>query len=125
MSRQRSAVGTTPMPRAMPGRRVTHAPDYLLLTAVIVLAVIGLIAVYSSSYALGETDYGDPNYFVKRQGVFLLAGIVVMLLAMRFPYHRLRGLSPLLMLAAVGGLMAVLLVGVEANGAQRWITVGS
>ena len=105
------------------GRRA-HAPDYLLLTTVLTLAVVGLIAVYSSSYALGETQFDDPNYFVKRQGAFLALGVVGMFVAMRFPYHLLRNLSPLLMLVALVGLMAVLLVGVESNGAQRWISLG-
>jgi len=98
-----------------------HAPDYLLLTAVLVLSIIGLIAVYSSSYALGEREFGDANYFVKRQGAFLIIGIVLMFVAMRFPYRALRNLSPLIMLGAVVSLMAVLLIGLESNGAQRWI----
>ncbi|MQC18275.1 MAG: putative lipid II flippase FtsW [Chloroflexi bacterium] len=120
MSRQ-----PAPTKRAESTKRRAHAPDYLLLTTVLILAVIGLIAVYSSSYALGATQFDDANYFVKRQGAFLLVGVVVMFIAMRFPYHLLRGLSPLLMLAALVGLMAVLLVGTESNGSQRWISLGS
>ncbi|MCA9850555.1 MAG: putative lipid II flippase FtsW [Dehalococcoidia bacterium] len=108
-----------------PSKQRAHAPDYLLLTTVLVLAVIGLIAVYSASYALGEAQFDDPNYFVKRQGAFLVVGIVVMFVTMRFPYHLLRGLSPLLMLFSLVGLMAVLLIGHESNGAQRWISLGS
>ena len=126
MSRQRvtpqkAQKPPTPQPSQQVPAGRAHAPDYLLMTAVLVLSVIGLIAIYSSSYALGEREFGDANYFVKRQGLFLAVGIVIMLVAMRFPYRALRGLSPLIMLAAVVSLMAVLLVGVEANGAQRWI----
>lgn len=120
MSRQ-----PAPAKRAESSKRRAHAPDYLLLTTVLVLAIIGLIAVYSSSYALGATQFDDANYFVKRQGAFLVVGVVVMFIAMRFPYHLLRGLSPLLMLAALVGLMAVLLVGTESNGSQRWISLGA
>ncbi|MGE3960425.1 MAG: putative lipid II flippase FtsW [Dehalococcoidia bacterium] len=112
-----------PKAAAAPKRRA-HAPDYLLLTTVLVLAVVGLIAVYSSSYALGEAQYDDPNYFVKRQGIFMAVGIVMMFAAMRFPYHLLRGLSPLLMLVSLVGLMAVLLIGVEQNGAKSWVSLG-
>ncbi len=119
MSRQ-----PAPKPRESAPKQRAHAPDYLLLTTVLVLAVIGLIAVYSSSYALGEAQFDDPNYFVKRQGAFLVVGIVVMLVGMRFPYHLLRGLSPLLMLVALIGLMAVLLIGVEQNGAKSWVSLG-
>lgn len=125
MSRQPAATSRTPVPReASAPRRRAHAPDYLLLTTVLVLAVVGLIAVYSSSYSLGDLEFGDANYFVKRQAAFLVVGVVLMFVAMRFPYHLLRGLSPLLMLVALVGLTAVLLVGTESNGSQRWISLG-
>lgn len=106
--------------------RVQHAPDYLLLTAVIVLCVFGLIAVYSSSYALGSAQFGDPNYFVKRQAISLALGMLAMVIAMRFDYHLLMRLSPLIMLVALIGLAAVLVPGIghSANGAQRWVDVG-
>ncbi len=119
MSRQPAPAKRNDAPK-----RRAHAPDYLLLTTVLVLAVIGLIAVYSSSYALGSAQFDDANYFVKRQGIFLVVGMVLMFMAMRFPYHLLRGLSPLLMLVALVGLMAVLLVGVEQNGAKSWVSLG-
>lgn len=106
--------------------RPSHAPDYLLLTAVLLLSVIGIIAVYSSSYALGEREFHDPNYFVKRQAVFMAVGLVVMVVAMRLPYHALSTLSPLIMLAAVAGLALVLIpgIGFEQNGARSWIRIG-
>lgn len=106
--------------------RPTHAPDYLLLTAVLLLSVIGIIAVYSASYALGERQFHDPNYFVKRQAVFMVAGLLIMAVTMRLPYHALMRLSPLIMLAALAGLAFVLVpgVGFEQNGARSWIRIG-
>src|SRR5438045_8878802 len=49
-----------------------------------------------------------------------------MWLLMKSDYRRLRVVSPLLMLAAILGLVAVLLpgIGVDRNGAARWIAVG-
>jgi len=113
-------------PQGQQGKPRAHAPDYLALTAVLVLSVIGLIAVYSSSYALGDAEFGDPNYFVKRQGMFMVGGILLMLAVMRFDYHFLRRLSPLFMLAALVGLALVLVpgLGVTQNGAQSWIALG-
>ena len=103
-----------------------HAPDYLLLTAVIVLCVIGLIAVYSSSYALGAAQFKDANYFVKRQSISLLLGLIAMTITMRLDYRLLRRLSPLIMLVSLIGLAAVLVPGIghSANGAQRWVSLG-
>ncbi|TAJ19588.1 MAG: putative lipid II flippase FtsW [Dehalococcoidia bacterium] len=106
--------------------RPTHAPDYLLLTVVLLLSVIGIIAVYSASYALGEREFHDPNYFVKRQAIFMAAGLVIMLVTMRLPYHALARLSPLIMFASLAGLALVLMpgIGFEQNGARSWIRVG-
>jgi cell division protein FtsW len=91
---------------------------------VLALAVIGLIFVYSSSFAIALGEFGDVNYFFFRQlGAFLIC-IIAMLVAMNFDYHRLRVLSPILMLGAVLSLTAVLFIGNDAYGARRWIGLG-
>jgi cell division protein FtsW len=107
-------------------RTVRHGPDYGLLTTVLVLVILGLVFVYSSSYVFAGVEYGDPNYFIKRQAMFGALGLVGMLALMQFDYRHLQRLSPLLMLGALIGLGAVLVpgVGVEANGALRWIQMG-
>ena len=112
--------------RQQPSPNPQHAPDYLLLTTVIVLCLIGLIAVYSSSYALGAAQFQDANYFVKRQSISLVLGLIAMTVAMKFDYHHLMRLSPLIMLVALVGLAAVLVPGIghSANGAQRWVDIG-
>ncbi len=106
--------------------RRRHAPDYGLLTAVLVLLIVGLIFVYSSSYVLAEVKYGDPNHFIKRQLIFALLGLTGLAIVQQFDYRHLRRLSPLLMLGALLALGAVLVpgMGVESNGALRWIQVG-
>src|SRR5207244_10187293 len=52
---------------AHPSRLRVGSPDYLIVAAVAALVVLGIIAVYSSSFALGILEYGDANYFVLRQ----------------------------------------------------------
>ena len=103
-----------------------HAPDYGLLAVVAVLMVLGLVAVYSSSYAIGSLEYGDANFFIKRQAIAAAIGLVGLVVMMSIDYHILLRLSPLLMLAAVVALGAVLVpgVGVEQNGATRWVAIG-
>jgi len=90
------------------------------------LVVLGLLMVYSSSFALGLAAFGDANYFVARQAGFVVLGLGLLVLLMRIDYHWLRSISPLLMLVAIVGLMAVLVpgIGIERNGAHRWIEVG-
>jgi len=88
--------------------------------------ILGLVFVYSSSYVFAGVEFDDPNYFIKRQALFGALGLMGMLAMMQFDYQHLQRLSPLLMLGALIGLGAVLVpgVGVESNGALRWIQVG-
>ena len=102
------------------------APDYLLLVATAILLIVGLLAVYTSSFAVGYHEYGDTNYFVARQAVFALTGLAAMVFFMRLDYNRLRTLSVYFLLAALAGLLLVLVPGIgsERNGAARWLEFG-
>jgi len=108
------------------GRLRAQQPDYLLLGLVVGLVALGLLIVYSSSFALGLLAFNDANYFVLRQAIWAVLGLIMLLVLMRVDYHWLRSISPLLMLVAIVALMAVLVpgIGLERGGAQRWITLG-
>jgi cell division protein FtsW len=101
-------------------------PDYVILALVIALLVLGLITVYSASFALGQLEYNDVTYFVMRQTVWAVLGLTALVILMRTDYHTLRQVSPYLMAAAMVGLLAVLVpgIGVERNGSTRWIALG-
>ena len=100
-------------------------PDYAILATAVALVVIGLIFVYSSSFAIALAAYDDVNYFLVRQVGAALIGLALMFALMRFDYHYLRVVSPLFMLVAVLGLAAVLVVGDDNYGARRWISLGA
>jgi len=101
-------------------------PDYVILAVVMALLVLGLITVYSASFALGQLEYNNVTYFVARQAVWAVLGLAAMVILMRTDYHMLRQVSPYLMAAAMVGLLAVLIpgLGAERNGASRWIALG-
>jgi len=105
--------------RLRPGR-----PDYAILVTALALVVIGLIFVYSSSFAIALAEYDNVNYFLLRQLGASLIGLIAMFTLMRIDYRKLRIVSPVLMLAAVLALAAVLVVGSDAYGARRWIALG-
>ncbi len=105
--------------RLRPGR-----PDYAILVTTLALVVVGLIFVYSSSFAIALAEFDDVNYFLFRQLGAALIGLVAMFALMRLDYRKLRLFSPLLMLLAVLSLVAVLAVGTEVNGARRWVALG-
>lgn len=98
----------------------------MLLVATTVLVILGLLAVYSASFAVGYREYGDTNYFVARQAIFALVGLLAMVAFMRLDYVRLRALSVPLLALALLGLLLVLVpgIGVERNGASRWLAFG-
>jgi cell division protein FtsW len=111
---------------AHPSRLRVGQPDYVIIAAVGALVVLGIVIVYSSSFALGLLEFGDANYFVFRQLIFAAGGVALMVALMKSDYRQLRVISPLLMLAAILALVAVLMpgIGVERNGATRWIAIG-
>jgi cell division protein FtsW len=88
------------------------------------LVAFGLVMVYSATSASAALGDGDPMSYLKRQVVYAVLGVVVMLLAARFDYHRLRYLAPPLLLASLVLCAAVLVLGPEINGAHRWFIVG-
>jgi len=108
------------------GRLQARRPDYLLALVVALLVGLGLVAVYSASMAIGLSDFNDVNYFVVRQAIGATAGALLMIFFARLDYHRLKHWSPAIMLAALVGLAVVLVphVGVNSNGANRWIALG-
>jgi cell division protein FtsW len=90
------------------------------------LLVVGLLAVYSASFALGELEFGDTNYFIVRQAAAAVLGLGLLWFFMRMDYHHLYTLSLLMMVLALVGLLAVLVpgIGLEQNGAHRWLSLG-
>ena len=96
----------------------------LLVLVTLGLVAFGLVMVYSATSASAAVGNGDPMSFLKRQAIYACLGIVVMALASRFDYHRLRFVAPPLLLVALGLCAAVLVVAPEINGARRWFLVG-
>jgi cell division protein FtsW len=88
------------------------------------LVAFGLVMVYSATSASAALGNGDPMTYLKRQAVYALVGVVLMAVASRVDYHRLRYLAPPLLVAALGLCAAVLAVGPQINGARRWFVFG-
>ncbi len=83
-----------------------------------------MVAVYSSSFVIALAKFGDPYYFVIRQGIWGVMGVILLIGLARTDYRRLRPLAVPIMVATIGALLAVLVVGVEGGGARRWLGVG-
>lgn len=101
--------------------------DLTLPTAVIALALIGTVFIYSASSYTAEKTYGDSFFFVKKQLIGITLGIIAMLFTANFDYRKLKKFA--IPVAAVSvvllGLVFVPKIGIENYGAKRWIGLGS
>jgi cell division protein FtsW len=96
----------------------------LLLLVTLALVAFGLVMVYSATSAPAALGNGDPSYYLRKQGLYALVGVALLLLVRRSGYHALRPLAPALVIATVVLLLAVLAVGETINGATRWLQLG-
>jgi len=96
----------------------------LLILVTLALVAFGLVMVYSATSAAAAVGGKDPSYYLKRQGIYAALGIVLMMVAQRWDYRRLKALAPMLILASLALLVAVLAIGPAINGARRWISLG-
>jgi len=98
--------------------------DYTFLLVLIFLVGFGLIMVYSASYYEAMQEFGDSNYYVKKQMTASLIGFVGMFAAYKIPYTWYRKLGLLPYFACIGVILLIFPFGYEANGARRWIALG-
>ena len=99
--------------------------DQLLLTAVLLLVIIGIVSIYSASYAIAYLEYEDSYYFLKRHAAHLIIGIFMMGILSLIDYRRLSKMSPIIMVFAVIILILAILpqTTMEINGAKRWVNL--
>jgi len=107
-------------------RRERHQPEYSILVAVVALAAIGILMVYSSSAMKAYIRYDDPFKTVGPQLVWALLGIVAMVVMSRIDYRYLRLASVPIYSVAVLLLVLVLLpgFGIRVGGSARWLQIG-
>ncbi|WNF36113.1 putative lipid II flippase FtsW [Bacillaceae bacterium IKA-2] len=99
--------------------------DWLLITAVVLLASFGLIMIYSSSYVIGFDWQGDPLYFFKKQLKWISISTVLFLIFMIFPYRAYQKLVlPLVVISIVSLALVLSPLGVEIKGSTRWLNLG-
>jgi cell division protein FtsW len=102
-----------------------HRPDYWLLVIVAFLIAIGLTVVYAISPALGATEGGSGSHFVTRQMLAVGLSLVAFFITARVPLRQWQRLQkPLIILAAVGTLIALLTPVIPQYPAHRWVRIG-
>ena len=129
--RKRAAAAATARPAARPSamvlRRDRHQPDYSILLAVVALAAIGILMVYSSSAMSAYVGPRNDTFaIVGPQIIWGSLGILTMVVVMRIDYRWLRLLSvPGYFVAlALLALVFVPSLGRVVGGSARWLVLG-
>jgi len=100
--------------------------DFILFSTIMLLVAIGVVMVYSaSSYSsFFNPKINDSMYYLKRQGLWAILGVIGMIFTMKVDYHIYKKLTAPFMIITVL-LLCVVLVCPPVNGARRWIPLGA
>jgi cell division protein FtsW len=100
--------------------------DFVLLGCVLFLSCFGLLMVYSSSFIFASERTGDGYYFIKRQFIFFIFGLMALRIGIEIPIEWIKKNIIPITVFSLGLLVIVLIPGVGARvgGAQRWLRLG-
>jgi rod shape determining protein RodA len=111
-------------PRRSSDRLLALRLDYGLIVTTLVVAVAGVIIVYSATRSKLVLAGLSPHYYLNRQAAFVVVGAVVMVVLAALDYRWLEQATWLLYVGIVLGLLAVFGIGSSSHGATRWIQIG-
>lgn len=98
--------------------------DYSLLFIVLFLLGFGLVMIYSASSYVAFQDYKDSAYFLKKQLVAVIIGLLLMIIVANIPYHFWERFALLGYFVSAALIPVVLTpLGVESHKARRWIRI--
>lgn len=98
--------------------------DPIIWAVVILLAIVGILSVYSSTGSLAfKEKSGNTEFYLFKQLFFLMIGLGMMWLAHRLDYRYYSRISQLLLVASYPLLAYTLFFGVEINNASRWLAI--
>ncbi len=100
---------------------------FLFCTSVFLLALTGIVFIYSSSFFLATELCGHGEYFVFKQGIALIFGIILCVIVSVIPTHVLYRYAPFIFFCALIFCLFPLYgpFGCSINGARRWVKIGS
>lgn len=99
--------------------------DYSLLIIIMFLIAFGLVMLYSTSSYSAMQNYGDAAYFLKRQIISTIVGLVVFAAAIMINYHFWYKIKWLIYVVSLLSVVLVLTpLGHTVKGARRWLRFG-
>jgi len=87
---------------------------------------VGLVVLFSASYALADSRFDNGLYYFIRQLIWLWIGLIGFNFLVRLPIEKLLKIAPWMILLVLGLILITLIPGLGANinGATRWIKIG-
>lgn len=123
-SRRRPLAAAGAEPTIGKGHR--HRPDYWLVILCLTMLAIGLIVVYAISPALAQAAHVSDSYYVNKQLIAIALSVVAFAVTSRVPLSYWRAAyKPLLAVAAVVTLVALIMPVNPQYPAHRWLRLGS
>ncbi|MBQ8203459.1 MAG: putative lipid II flippase FtsW [Clostridia bacterium] len=100
--------------------------DITFLSFILVILTVGLVMLYSASYAYSHEYYGNSYKFISKQLLFAVAGVVLMLGISKVNYHYWRKCSWLIFGISIALLVVLLILPPMVSGmdVKRWFVVG-
>lgn len=101
----------------------TNSTSKVLLACVLMLSIFGIIMVYSASYYSAQRNYNNPYFFLIKQLIGFILGLISLIFFSKFNYKRLQ--KPALIIFIFSLILMLLVfvpgIGIENYGAKRWI----
>ncbi|MCJ7665705.1 MAG: rod shape-determining protein RodA, partial [Actinobacteria bacterium] len=98
--------------------------DFMFFLAVLIISIFGVIIIYSATRSSMPGGVSDPQYYLKRQSIFLGAGIILFAGLQFVNYRKIGHFWWISAGAGIIALIAVLVFGYEVNGSTSWIDLG-
>ena len=101
----------------------TGKMDITFFALVLILLTIGLVMLFSASYAFAYQRFGNSYHFITRQLGFAVFGVAAMYFFSRIDYHIYRKFAWILYVVSVGLLVVALIIPPMMDGFHRWIYI--
>lgn len=103
-----------------------HSSQIVIVVSTILLAVVGIIFIYSASSYSSLLSFGDSFFFVKKQAIAFAAGIILMIVGAKINLQLLIKFKWIIYIISLALLVLILIpgLGVESYGATRWLNLG-
>ena len=95
--------------------------DILLFLTVVLISSFGILVVYSATRATLPGGVADPEYYLKRQAIFMAVGIVLFIVIQLLNYRKMKIFWWVFFLIGIILLAATLVFGYEVHGSRSWI----